>query len=350
MSDLNIGNLYSRKGTKNLYVNYRDENGKRQRRSVRTDDADEAKMVLATKTQNVIRRREGAPERKEQVLCATALDRLTARYEDEEKDSKQNLNLIASVRKIWGNKYMSEIDAATLKEWKHKFLRKGRALATTQRYLQLLRCVFREAGEPWPDVTIVKEENVRPGFFAKEEVKLLLTCMDSDLADFVDFAWSTGTRKTEASLLRWGYIEDGDGPDDPQVIRVPASICKNRRLRIIPIAGRVLNIIERRRQAARSGKVTVMTSPKDFIFTRNGERIVEFRKTWKTACKKAGCDDKLFHDLRRSFARDAIRAGVPQKVTLDMGGWETESIMNRYNITTVQDMAEGLKKMAEKAG
>jgi hypothetical protein len=46
-----------------------------------------------------------------------------------------------------------------------------------------------------------------------------------------------------------------------------------------------------------------------FIFhRRDGEPITEFRKSWKTACKKAGCGNMIPYDMRRSAARDMIRA------------------------------------------
>ena len=40
----------------------------------------------------------------------------------------------------------------------------------------------------------------------------------------------------------------------------------------------------------------------------------------------------IFHDLRRSFAKDATDAGNDPKTVMDIGGWETISTFHRYKI------------------
>jgi hypothetical protein len=43
-----------------------------------------------------------------------------------------------------------------------------------------------------------------------------------------------------------------------------------------------------------------------------GGRLGDFRKPWKRACAAAGVRGVVFHDLRRSGARNAVRSGVPE--------------------------------------
>ncbi len=40
----------------------------------------------------------------------------------------------------------------------------------------------------------------------------------------------------------------------------------------------------------------------------------------------------LFHDLRRSFAKDAVDAGNDYKTVMDLGGWKTVATFHRYKI------------------
>jgi len=61
-------------------------------------------------------------------------------------------------------------------------------------------------------------------------------------------------------------------------------------------------------------------SANDFVFTRkDGKPVKMFRGTWKNACKYAGVPGLLFHDLRRTGARNLRRAGVAEGVIMKIG-------------------------------
>jgi integrase len=85
-------------------------------------------------------------------------------------------------------------------------------------------------------------------------------------------------------------------------------------------------------------------SPKtNLIFHYKGQPIGDHRKAWKTACRLAGCPGKLLYDLRRTFCRDGIRAGVPQSVVMSISGHRTVSTFLRYNITNDADQRAALE-------
>src|SRR5262245_22302500 len=46
------------------------------------------------------------------------------------------------------------------------------------------------------------------------------------------------------------------------------------------------------------------TKLSEFVFHRDGEQVVEFRKPWKEACLSAKIGHRLFHDLRRTAVRN----------------------------------------------
>jgi len=53
----------------------------------------------------------------------------------------------------------------------------------------------------------------------------------------------------------------------------------------------------------------------------------------------------LFHDLRRTAARNLRRAGIAEGVIMKIGGWRTRSVFERYAIVSQTDIAEALQKL-----
>jgi hypothetical protein len=53
---------------------------------------------------------------------------------------------------------------------------------------------------------------------------------------------------------------------------------------------------------------------------------------------------RLVHDVRRSAARDFRRAGVSEGKIMQLCGWETRSMFDRYNIIDEADLAAAVAK------
>jgi integrase len=164
----------------------------------------------------------------------------------------------------------------------------------------------------------------------------VLAVLPEYLKDFSEWAYATGMRKGEASLLRWDMIEGDE-------LRIPGNIAKNREARTLPLCGDLKKIIERRKTARtvnEKGRARMV----DLIFHLNGHQITDFRKSWRTSCKKAGVAGILFHDLRRSAVRNLTQAGVPQAVAMRVSGHQTPSVFSRYNIVVTDDVRTALER------
>lgn len=190
-----------------------------------------------------------------------------------------------------------------------------------------------------PFVPMLKEDNARQGFFERGEFEAVVSRLPEPVADIAKFAYLSGWRKGEILPLRWDAV-DRTAPE----VRLRTS--KNNRGRVLPLVGELWALIERRWKAREVEMPGGLTRLSDNVFHngRNGKPIINFKKAWATACRKAGVPGKHFHDLRRTAVRDMIRAGTPQSIAMAISGHRTVSMFLRYDIANEQDKREALRK------
>jgi len=158
------------------------------------------------------------------------------------------------------------------------------------------------------------------------------------LQAFTRFAYLTGWRKGEIISLKWTGVDRDSG-----AIRLRPEVAKTGRGRTVMLEGDLAELIDRRWEARlfeKDGTVRVGA----LVFHRDGEPVGDFRKAWATACQAPGFPDKLFQDLRRTAARNMVRAGVPERVAMAVTGHLTRSMFDRYNIVS----EGGLRMAAQK--
>lgn len=218
--------------------------------------------------------------------------------------------------------------------------------AEINRELQLLRRAFvlaQQAGRLLnrPHVPMLKEAAARSGFFSREEVERVESNLSESLRPVVRFAFLTGWRcASEVLPLQWRNVDLKAGE-----VRLDPGASKTGEPRVFPLTMELRTLLEARRTEHEQLQAAGVLCPWVFCRverTRTGalraRRIRAFTGSWRTACREAGVPGRLVHDLRRSFVRDAVRAGIPEAVVMRLSGHKTRSVLERYNVTSEGDL------------
>jgi len=152
------------------------------------------------------------------------------------------------------------------------------------------------------------------------------------LKDPVMFLYQSGWRVSEMKALEWRDVDVAG-----QVVRLRPELSKNKKGRVLPLRGELLEIFLRAKENRRLDCVRV--------FHDKGEPIGDFRKSWRNALKETKLGHVLVHDLRRTAVRNLVKARVREKVAMELSGHKTRAVFDRYSIVNDDDLAEAVDKV-----
>jgi integrase len=211
--------------------------------------------------------------------------------------------------------------------------RQGAANASINRELAALKRMFRlgkQVGKvaEIPHISLLLEDNVRKGFFEREQFDAVLGHLPEHLKAVVEVAYITGWRVTSEILSRqWQHVDFTGG-----WLRLEPGETKNRKGRNFPFTHRLRAIlVEQRERTAEVELAAGCGVP--WVFHRGGHQIKSFYASWRKACVETRIPGRLLHDFRRTAVRNLERAGVPRSDAMAMIGHLTESIYRRYAIS-----------------
>ena len=144
--------------------------------------------------------------------------------------------------------------------------------------------------------------------------KLIAGATNKLTRDIISFLIYTGCRKGEALNLKWDDVDLKNG-----VIAIKGT--KTKYDRYIPVAKPLESIL----------KGIDHTQDFYYVFSKNGAKIGDFKRSFHTACRNAGLKDLRIHDLRHVFASKMVMNGTSLYITGELLGHRTPQMTKKYS-------------------
>jgi len=210
-----------------------------------------------------------------------------------------------------------------------------------------------------PHIPMLRENNVRVGFFERDRYQDVLRHLPESMQPVVTFAYVTGWRiNSEVLPLEWRQVDLEAGE-----VRLDPGTTKNREGRVFYVTPELGELLKRQRELAdRVQREKGMIVPHVFFHFAplkagglrqlSGRRVSAdgFYHAWCRARQAAGCPASIPHDLRRTAIRNMVRAGVPERVSMKLSGHKTRSVFDRYNVVSDGDLREAARRLGRASG
>ena len=224
-------------------------------------------------------------------------------------------------------------------------LEEGAANATINRELSALKRMLNLGARQTPPkvdrvpyIPMLKENNIRKGFFEHGEFVALRNELPNYLKGLATFAYKTGWRMSEITDLTWPQVDRDNG-----IVRLEVGETKNDDARMVYLDDELQEVFNGQWEARKKSR---KLTPYVFPNMDDTGHISDFRGSWNKACKDTNIGKKLFHDFRRTAVRNMVRAGIPEGVAMKISGHKTRSVFERYNIVNDADLKLAAQKQA----
>lgn len=215
----------------------------------------------------------------------------------------------------------------------------GKAPATANRYLAIIKAILRKAHMEWgalavlPSFRLLKLNNERYRWLTDDEEDRLLIHCPVHLSDLCTFLIDTGARLSEATTLTWANV---DMKRHPRPL-VKFMDTKSGKPRSVPLTKRVEEMFRRlhANKPEREERVFLYRPLGNDRLRKvtNGTKVTPFRNphgAWYKATADARLDDLNLHDLRHTFASRLVMRGVPLLTVSKLLGHATIQMTMRY--------------------
>ena len=211
----------------------------------------------------------------------------------------------------------------------------GLTAGSFNRALGVISAIHRTVGLEPPKISRKSTPPGRTRHLTKKEWVKLKKALQAEsplLAQAAEFALATGLRENNVLNLEWSQI-------DPKrrMALLHADQVKNRTTLGIPLNDAAMAVL-----ASRRGK------NKRWVFAHpdSGKPLYKAsNRAWYSALRKAKLVGFRWHDLRHTFASWAVMNGVSMRELMELGGWKSYSMVQRYSHLSKDHLAEAANKI-----
>lgn len=345
-----MGSIYKRGAV--YWVKYY-RNGKPYRESAQTDKETEAKRLLKKREGEISEGKIPGVYFEKVKFNDLADDFLTDYRINGKKSLKRAERSVKQLKAFFSNDRIPTITTPRIQKFIEKRLNEGMSNATINRELAALKRTLNLGEQQTPPkvdrvphIPMLKENNVRKGFFEHADFVALRKALPDYLKGFVTFAYKTGWRVSEIEALTWSQVDL-----DNNIVRLESGTTKNDEARTLYLDDELKAVLldqkasQKEVMAKRAeGEEVVKMMPYVFTNEFGTDKIKSFRGAWEKACTDAKIGKKLFHDFRRTAVRNMVRAGIPERVAMMISGHKTRSVFERYNVVSEADLKVAAQK------
>jgi integrase len=245
-----------------------------------------------------------------------------------QKSARIKKYLLKGMSQRFGSLPLRNFTTLLVDQYQTDLIARGLKTASVNKVLNILKHLFSKAVE-WEmveeevlkkirKVKPLKGENKRLRYLSQEECRRLVEACDVHLRPIVVTALHTGMRKGEILSLQWKDVDLRHG-----FIHLDGSMTKNAERRDIPLNQTVRNTLR--------GLRTRLDVPHVFHVESTGKRYLDIKRSFGTACRKAGITDFHFHDLRHTFASHLVMLGQDLKTVQELLGHKDIKMTLRYS-------------------
>jgi len=344
-----FGSVYIRKtkrGNDRWYVDYRDRDGKRIQKVVRSAQSrEEAVISLQERVFKAFTRQHDVKEEQKRIEFGEFAEMYIENYAKVKKRSWKSdyYYLNAHLVPHFKGCMLTEITQLRVEKYAVKRIEDGVRKSTVNRELACLRKMLNKAID-WGyakenQVSRVKffseKDNLKERILSADEERLLLESSPDHLRPIVVVAVQTGMRKSEILGLKWKSVNM-----EKREIKVEKT--KSGKMRIVPVNKELHVELIKLKKNERSEWV--------FLNLETGQPLKDVKRAFKGACSRAGIRDLRFHDLRHTFASRLIEKGADLITVKELLGHSSVKTTERYTHSNRDQKRKAVESLSGERG